>query len=254
MEDTKEILHASTLAGVALLKSGAEIFRVQETMARIIEHYGVKNYNVYVIANGIFANIDENKESHRTAIRDVPLSGTHLGLIDRVNRISREICQDAYSIDEAIKKLEECQTLPPAKHIVLAIATGVGAAAFGILFGAGLIESIITFLLGMVLQFFLDWTHNISKFLMYIAGAFNVTAGAAAMEAIKPSIDFNAIVIGAIIPMFPGVRFTTSIRELFNGDHVSGSIHLMDAIMTSVCIATGVGAAIGISNVLGGTL
>lgn len=254
MEDTKKILHASTLAGTALLKSGAEIFRVQETMSRIIEHYGVKNYNVYVIANGIFANIDENKESHRTAIRNVPLSGTHLGLIDRVNSISREICQDAYGIDEAIRRLEKCQTPPPARHLVLAAASGIGAAAFGILFGAGVIEAMITFLLGMVLQFFLDWTHNISKFLMYIAGAFIVTAGAAVMEEVKPSIDFDVIVIGAIMPMFPGVRFTTSIRELFNGDHVSGSIHLMDALMTSVCVAAGVGTAIGISNALGGML
>jgi uncharacterized membrane protein YjjP (DUF1212 family) len=254
MEDTKKILHASTLAGVALLKSGAEIFRVQETMSRIIEHYGVKNYNVYVIANGIFANIDENRESRRTAIRDVPLSGIHLGLIDRINSISREMCQDSYGIDEAIERLEKCQTPPPTRHLLQAAACGVGAAAFGILFGAGFIEAIITFFLGMVLQFFLDWTHEISKFLLYIAGAFIVTAGAAAMEAIKPAIDFNVIVIGAIMPMFPGVGFTTSIRELFNGDHVSGSIHLTDALMTSVCVAVGVGTAIGISNALGGVL
>ena len=254
MEDAKKILHASTLAGEALLKSGAEIFRVQETMSRIIEHYGVKNYNVYVIANGIFANIDENKESRRTAIRNVPLSGIHLGLIDRVNSISREICQDSYGIDEAIKKLEECQTPPPPRYLLEAAACGVGAASFGILFGAGAIEAVITFVLGAILQLFLDWAHGISKYLLYIAGAFIVTAGAAAMEAAKPVLDFNVIVIGAIIPMFPGVGLTTSIRELFNGDHVSGSIHLQDAVMTSVCIAVGVGTAIGVAGALGGVL
>lgn len=254
MEDTKKILHASTLAGVALLKSGAEIFRVQETMTRIIEHYGIKKYNVYVIANGIFANIDENKESHRTAIRNVPLSGTHLGLIDKVNTISRDICQDRCSLDEAIRRLEQCQTPPRPKRLLSAAASGIGAAAFGVLFGAGIREIAVTLLLGMVLQFFLDWVHSSSKYLLYIAGAFLVTVGAAAMRVLIHGLDFDVTVIGAIIPMFPGVSFTTSIRELFNGDHVSGSIHLMDAFMTAVCIAVGVGTAIGISSALGGVL
>jgi uncharacterized membrane protein YjjP (DUF1212 family) len=66
--------------------------------------------------------------------------------------------------------------------------------------------------------------------------------------------DFNSIVIGAIIPLVPGVSFSTSIAELFNGDHVSGTIHLMDAILSAACIAIGVGAAVYLVRMLGGAV
>ena len=46
------------------------------------------------------------------------------------------------------------------------------------------------------------------------------------------------------MPLVPGIALTTSIRDLFNGDYVSGTIHLMDALLTAFCIAVGVGTII----------
>ena len=47
------------------------------------------------------------------------------------------------------------------------------------------------------------------------------------------------IIIGAIMPLVPGIAFTTSIRDIYNGDYLSGTIHLLDAIITAACIAVG---------------
>lgn len=44
--------------------------------------------------------------------------------------------------------------------------------------------------------------------------------------------------------MVPGIALTTSIRDLFNGDFLSGAIHLLDALLTAVSIAVGVGCII----------
>ena len=54
----------------------------------------------------------------------------------------------------------------------------------------------------------------------------------------------DKIVIGDIMPLVPGVALTTSIRDLFNGDYLSGAIHLLDALLTAMCIAVGVGSMI----------
>ena len=51
----------------------------------------------------------------------------------------------------------------------------------------------------------------------------------------------DKIVIGSIVPLLPGIALTTSIRDLFNGDYLSGAIHLLDALLTAMCIAIGVG-------------
>ena len=50
----------------------------------------------------------------------------------------------------------------------------------------------------------------------------------------------DKIVIGSIMILVPGIAFTTSIRDIYNGDYLSGTIHLIDALLTAACIAAGV--------------
>ena len=52
--DNREALDAAALAGDILLASGAEIFRVEETMARIAKAYGVTSSDTFVLSSGIF--------------------------------------------------------------------------------------------------------------------------------------------------------------------------------------------------------
>ena len=50
----------------------------------------------------------------------------------------------------------------------------------------------------------------------------------------------DKVVIGAIMPSVPGIALTTSIRDFYNGDYLSGTIHLIDALLTALCIAVGI--------------
>ena len=63
---------------------------------------------------------------------------------------------------------------------------------------------------------------------------------------------YDKVIIGCIMPLVPGIALTTSIRDLFNGDYVSGTIHLMDALLTAFCIAIGVGTIITIYQLIPG--
>jgi uncharacterized membrane protein YjjP (DUF1212 family) len=254
LEQSQQILEVVTLAAKTLLESGAEIFRVQETVVRIMEHYGVRDYNVYVIANGFFINIDECSEHRRTAIRHVPLHAINLNQIVKVNQISREICADAYDLEEAHRRLTACSTPEPEKKPLMIFASGVGAMGFCYVLGGGLYDSIFALLMGLILQGFLYLLGSQSKYLCYLLGAFLVTIATGGLVCAGVGADFNSIVIGAIIPLVPGVSFSTSIAELFNGDHVSGTIHLMDAILSAACIAIGVGAAVYLVRMLGGAV
>ena len=56
-----------------------------------------------------------------------------------------------------------------------------------------------------------------------------------------PQIDMDKIIIGGLIILVPGMPFTTSIRDFFNGDYLSGTIRLIDALLVAVCMAIGVG-------------
>lgn len=49
------------------------------------------------------------------------------------------------------------------------------------------------------------------------------------------------MIIGSIIPLVPGVAFTTSIRDIADQDYIAGSVRMLDALLVTFCIAMGVG-------------
>lgn len=255
MSKCQNILNLAVLAGELLLKNGAEIFRVQETITRILEVFQIKEYNVYVISNGIFVTINENTEEFCSSVRHVPLSGVNLEKIITVNQIAREICEESCSIEQAYERLIDCKRVTDKDSKLLIFACGMGSACFCFLFGGTVVDSVAAFVLGIILQFFLDLSskRNISKFITSIIGSSIVTILGVCIAQIFPQITFDNVIIGSIIPLVPGVIFTTSIREFFSGDYLSGEIHLIDALLTAICIAAGVGGGIQIvQRLLGG--
>lgn len=94
-----------------------------------------------------------------------------------------------------------------------------------------------------------------SKFITNIFGSALVTLVSLITFSIGLPVLYDKIIIGAIMPLVPGIALTTSIRDFFNGDYLSGAIHMIDAVLTAFCIAAGVGTVMTIYNlIVGGIL
>ena len=91
-----------------------------------------------------------------------------------------------------------------------------------------------------------------SRLIMNILGSALVTAGSLSLLMAGAGILSDKVIIGGIIPLVPGVALTTAIRDLFSGDYLSGSIRLIDALLTGMCIAIGVGAVMKLFQFAGG--
>ena len=55
-----------------------------------------------------------------------------------------------------------------------------------------------------------------------------------------PAVSANAAIIGALMVLTPGVALTMGVRDILNGDYLSGSIRLLDALLIAGSIAGGV--------------
>ncbi|GHU41619.1 membrane protein [Clostridia bacterium] len=242
---SQTIFQFAVSIGEALLESGGEIFRVQGTIERVLRYYGIFSYQVFVLSNGIFATVLEGTPEQESIVRNVPLGSIHLGKIARLNQLSRDICDGMYSLDEAYEKLEEVKAMPRLPLPVFILIGGMGSGAFCYLMKGGVREMAVAFVLGIALQSFLAFTEHrkASKFLAYILGGFLITTICLALKHFGFTFAEDTAIIGTITIMVPGVALTTSIRELFMGDYLSGCIKLMDAVLTGMCIATGVGTA-----------
>lgn len=245
-QESRQILNLAISAGEVLLKNGGEIYRVQETVSRILEAYGIEDYNVFVVTNGIFATVHEQEEDAGSMVRYVTIGDVDLQMIANINQLSREICAGEYTVEQASKRLEEYKSAKGSGKIANILACGMAGASFCYLFGGRVYDSIISFFMGMLLGIFLFTAskHHTSKFILNIIGSAIVTAGGLVLYAAGTGIWFDKVIIGGIIPLVPGVALTTAIRDLFGGDYLSGSIRLIDALLTAMCIAIGVGAAV----------
>ena len=248
MEESQKILKLAVSIVEILLKSGGEIYRVQDTVERVMEAYGLGDYHVFVVSNGIFATVHEEYQDRGSIVRYVPLGSTDLGKIQELNQLSREICAHTCTVEEAYRRLEQCKSRTGVSRWKLVLIGAMACAAFCHIYGGGWMEILVAFFLGILLELFLQITSGgkTSKFIINIIGSAMVTAVSFGLAALGLPFMQDLAVIGTIILLVPGVALTTSIRELFNGDYLSGCIHLMDALMSAVCIAVGVGASVSL--------
>lgn len=254
MVKTREVLTLAVEIGDLLLRNGAEVYRVEDTVMHILKAYDIKNSDVYVLSNGIFASANENTDDACSMIRHVPLGSVHLGRVAALNQLSRELCAKECSLDDAWSRLQECKTIPVPSPAAQIFFCGLGSGCFAYLFGGTVLDGITAFAIGMILQFFLlrIKKHANSKFITNILGSGLVTTLSLLFLTMELPILYDKVIIGAIMPLVPGIALTTSIRDLFNGDYVSGTIHLMDALLTAFCIAIGVGTIITIYQYIPG--
>lgn len=244
----KLVLDTAMKAGSILLSSGAEIYRVEETMKRIVKYYGFSDNGVFVLSNGIFFTSENGKSEMYAKVEHIPFGSVHMGNIARVNEVSREIERGKYSAEEAWGQLQEIERMGEEKAILTLLAYGIGAACFCYTFGGSLFDSMVSFISGAAL-YLVTWlsqkrTPVPSKIIVNIVGGFVATCTGLVFYHLGFGDDVNSIILGGIIPYLPGVSFVTAVRELANSNYIAGSVRLIDTLLITSGIAMGVCMAV----------
>lgn len=254
--DPKRVTDLALEAGRILLKNGGEIFRVEETIQHICKRFHVEKVDTFTLSHAIIISVETGDGDAYTKVKHIPLSGSHLGIVDAVNTLSREISAGKVGVDEAFERLEEIEKIPPKRGYFQVLAAGVGSGCFGFLLGSGLKESIAAFLIGCILYLWvlLAKKHHMSKIVVNIAGGALITFLALAAAHFLPfPLKLDGMIIGAIMPLVPGMAFTNAIRDIADSDFLSGTVRMIDALLVFVYIAIGVGFTLGVySNMAGG--
>lgn len=237
-------------AGEVLLESGGEIPRVEDTMKRIAKAYGA-SADVYTLSNGIFLtlNVNGNETTH---IKEVPISSMNLTHVVEVNDLSRAIADCEYTVDEALIELERIKNKPLTDDKIRILFAGFAGATFAYLFDGRFYDCIAAFVTsGLIFIFTLFASRRkFPKFLRTVVGSSLATLLSQLLFNLGLGNNLNSIIIGAIITMVPGVTLTISIREFIFEDYLSGTIHLVDALLVSVGMAVGVITMLEMVNVV----
>lgn len=261
IEDSEmhRVLELALEAGRILLRNGAEIFRVEETIWHICNHFKIEQMDAFVLSNGIFLTAYQKGRETFARVKYVPFAGTHLGIVTEVNNLSREISAGNVSIDEAFARLKEIEKRPPKKNWHMVLASGMGSGAFCYLIQPNTPASCAAFLIGSLLYIWVLFAskHKMSKIIINIVGGGFLTVMALLITKIPfPfEVGLDEVIIGSILPLIPGVGFVNAIRDIADSDFISGIVRMLDTLLVFVYIAIGVGCVLSFyEQVLGGMI
>ena len=254
--DEHRVLELAMEMGQILLQSGAEIFRVEDTMRRICDHFKVDSCNFFVTGNGIMSST-KGRERPFAKVQYIPVKGAQLDRVVAINQLSREIAEGKYAtIEEMEQRVREIREMPAVSKRLCYFASALAAASFCVLFGGGVADTATAFVAGYLLYVFLLQVGNhMSKIFANICGGALVTVLCILSYRLGWGSNLAHMISGAILPLVPGVAFTNGIRDIGSGDHLSGTVRLLDAFWTFLCIAIGVGVVFGLyQRITGGVI
>lgn len=251
----RRILDAAMNAGHILLQNGAEISRVEETMERICKHFGITSGEFFVLSNGIFTTAGHSSDKSFARVQHIPVKGARLDKVIAVNQLSREIEAGWHdNIDTLEKRLEEINTMPAYAKWKQILASGVGSGFFCVLAGGGPIDCLCAFAAGLLLYVYVlkISAPHLSKIVGNIFGGMIVVLLSLACHHMGLGINLGHMISGTIMPLIPGVAFINGIRDIADGDYISGAVRMLDAILIFLSIAIGMGVMFMIYHAITG--
>lgn len=233
------------LAGKIMLSSGAETYRVEDTMDRIARSYGVENPQSYATLTGLHFSLDYTSTSYFLRITK---RSTDLHKIDDVNQLSREIVSNQLSLEIAYGKLKALEkkvlSFSLSFQILAAILT---SGCFSLMFGGSWLDFLPACLaggIGYLAMILFDRLIEIRFIAEYVgASLVGLTSIICYLLGIGESLDM--IIIGAVMPLVPGLPITNAIRDLMAGHLVSGVSKGIEALLTAMAIGAGIAIVYG---------
>lgn len=265
--DDKSIANMAVLAGEIMLRSGAETYRVEDTIKHILdtaggagapgtgiggsESAGAVRTESFVMLTGIIVTIERPGQEAITVMRRVHDRGTNMHRIVEVNEISRKYCAGDLSAEETWERLENIKGRQYTVWMYN-VATVLVPAGFAPLFGGGLREIFAAGAVGILLAVIMTIGKRmrISSFILNMICAGGVAAAAMALKAWYPLLNMDTVIISGIMPLVPGVAITNAIRDTLRGDYISGGARALEAFVTAAAVAIGAGVGIAAMNVL----
>ena len=250
--DFTEVLSLASEAGHILLENGAEISRVEDIMTRISTHYGVDSGNYFVLSNGIFTTGQAGKvekaggqASTYANVEFIPIRAIQLSRIVAVNRLSYDISAGKCTLEQARERLGQIRRSKGKPAWELCLASAFGAAGFSAVFGGGWMDCAASFVVGLILYaFVLGFSSRyLSKIVGGICNALLANILCIASYRLGFGSSLSNIIIGAVMPLIPGVPFVNGVRDLANSDYIAGLTRMTDAMLQFLCIALGLGIA-----------
>ena len=240
--ESETILSLILDIGVAMMRSGAETHRVEDSLYRICESYGFHTCNIWVIPSNIQAGVVTEAGVHLTQIRHIRQINVNFGLLDRLNNLSREVCAirpDAETLRQQFQIVSREKREPVWINYVAGILAAVG---FGVFFNCDVMDALTACLTAVLITFLcrLLGRRESNPLILNFVTAF--LAELFIITAVHFGIGHHQsyITVGVVMLLISGAGTTNGIRDLVHLDTLSGTINVTSSLTGAIGIALGI--------------
>ncbi|KAF1297606.1 hypothetical protein BAU15_07005 [Enterococcus sp. JM4C] len=225
-----------------MTEAGSEVYRVEDTMNRIAANAGEADSVSYVTATGIFVGL---RSSHSSQLENITERSINLEKVAAVNNLSRKFASQEISLAELYHRLLHIEDEAPEFSLMLQIlAAGIVSCTLMYIFGGTWLDFLPTFIVGslgyLVSIFSKKWLEV--RFLNDFLAAFVIGISAFLFVHFRLAHSMDNIIIGAVMPLVPGVAITNAFRDILAGHLISGMARATEALF----IASGIGVGIAL--------
>ena len=240
--DYDKLLNLGSELGRLLMHSGAEIYRVEESVTRLLCSYGVEP-QVFAIPNCLIVGFDTPDGKPLTRMCRIPAHGTDIELLERCNELCRAWCAAPVPVEEALARLPRMEGgWKQFSHKVTLLGYGITGAFFCAFFGGTLRDFCCAGLIGVILGLYMLYGHRLvgsNSFFRTVLGAALSAVLSMVLVRLGMGQHEDLITIGVLMLLVPGMALTNAMREIMAGDIISGVNRTAEVILVATAIAIG---------------
>ena len=240
--------------GYELAMSGAETFRVEESVTRLLKAYDVES-DVFAIPNYIMVTIRRKDGTPVTRMRRIGYHGNNMDSVEKYSGLSRRFVTETPTLEEGHQWLSDarkcCRSYSRNAQYMGHL---LGAGGFGLFMGGTMADGICAGLCGLlvgVVDKYLDGL-KANQFFRTIASSFLMSLLAYAFGAIGLAPNPDAVTIGALMLLVPGLLFTNAMRDIIYGDTNSGVNRIVQVFLVAAALSLGTAVAWNLSSMFWG--
>lgn len=236
--------------GEAMLISGAENYRIEDSLYRMCRSYGFIKYDVFVIPSNIQITVETKDGDIITQVRHIENADIDFDQLDYMNNLCRYVCKYTPDEKELQEKYQEVKNRPPQHPAAKYFAGIMGGTGFAVFFGCNFKDAIVAVIVSLMIVVVGKWLekregnlfvyNTILSFLSEVIIVLSVRNGFANHP--------ERIMIGIVMLLISGLSTTNGIREILQKDYISGFINIMNSILGAAGIAVGTALAMLLLN------
>jgi uncharacterized membrane protein YjjP (DUF1212 family) len=228
-------------AGELLLMHGAEVSRVEDTIVRLCRTYGFVRSDVFTITSSIVVTAMISDGMAITQTRRIKVRDTDFGKVEKLNALSRRVCENPLSLQQFQRELRSIRDAKKAPAYMELIMYMLISASLSVFFGGNCMDGFAAAISGMILYATLYGSAGLELNNIIQNMICSAITAAAVLLLVKAGIGehMDKITIGNIMLVIPGIQLTNSLRDMINGDTISGLLNMSEALLKAIAVAMG---------------